>query len=479
MASKEVMASAPIMVLLYDRTFVSGSFRTAWKQRWRFYLGLAATWLLLAWLMFGEHGRRQLGIGFGLKVSAWEYLLTQCRAIVIYLKLCIWPHPLIVDYGNGVVHQLSDVAPPALGLCALLTMTIIALRKRPALGFLGAWFFLILAPSSSVVPVITQTIAEHRMYLPLAAVVTLLVLMLQRLLGKLALPALLSLAAVFGWLTFQRIETYRTEIGIWRDTVANCPNNERARESLGHALSLAGRMAESVAEYEAAVRLDPGNAEARNGLGLALSAYGRIAEAIAQYEEALRLEPDYAEAHSNLGAALGTEGRVAEAIEQSEEAVRLKPDYAEAHSNLGYALSVGGWTAEALAQYEEALRLDPENAEAYYNLGNVLSSSNRTSEAIARYEEALRLKPDYAEAHNNLGSALIAEGRTTEAIAHYEEAARLKPDIATIHLNLAIALLRIPGRTDEAATHLKAVLRLQPDNEQARQILDRIQMIEP
>ena len=48
-----------------------------------------------------------------------------------------------------------------------------SLVYRPRLGFLGAWFFVILAPSSSVVPVAGQTIAEHRMYLPLAAVIVL------------------------------------------------------------------------------------------------------------------------------------------------------------------------------------------------------------------------------------------------------------------------------------------------------------------
>ena len=32
MGTKEVMATAPLMVLLFDRTFVAGSFRTAWHR---------------------------------------------------------------------------------------------------------------------------------------------------------------------------------------------------------------------------------------------------------------------------------------------------------------------------------------------------------------------------------------------------------------------------------------------------------------
>ena len=55
--------------------------------------------------------------------------------------------------------------------------------RQPAIGFVGIWFFLILAPSSSVVPVVGQPMAEHRMYLPLAAVVTLSVMVIEHLAG--------------------------------------------------------------------------------------------------------------------------------------------------------------------------------------------------------------------------------------------------------------------------------------------------------
>ena len=49
MGTKEVMVSAPVMVWLYDRTFLAGSFGTAWRVRKNFYLSLAATWLVLVY----------------------------------------------------------------------------------------------------------------------------------------------------------------------------------------------------------------------------------------------------------------------------------------------------------------------------------------------------------------------------------------------------------------------------------------------
>ncbi|HEY8995225.1 MAG TPA: hypothetical protein VIM71_11225, partial [Lacunisphaera sp.] len=70
MACKEVMVSAPLMILLYDRTFVAGTFRAAWQHRWRYYLALAATWLVLAWLVAGTTGRGGTA-GFGTTVGSW------------------------------------------------------------------------------------------------------------------------------------------------------------------------------------------------------------------------------------------------------------------------------------------------------------------------------------------------------------------------------------------------------------------------
>jgi len=467
MASKEVMVSAPLIVLLYDRTFLAGTFREAWRRRRGWYFGLFSTWLLLGYLVVHMGGRRAEGAGFGLNVTPWTYALTQCRAIVHYLELAVWPHPLVFDYGTGLVQHFAAVAPQALVLTLLVAGTIFMLRYRPVLGFLGAWFFAILAPSSSVVPLVAQTMAEHRMYLPLAAVVVLIVWGLHRLLGGRSFPVLLALAAAFGWLTSQRNETYRTEERIWRDTVAKCPDSERAHYGLGAALTRAGQTAASVAEYEEALRLKPDYAEAHSNLANVLKAEGRTAEAIVHYEEAVELKPNLAEAHNNLGIALKAEGRTAEAIAQYEEAVRLKPDYAEAHNNLGIVLSAEGRTAEAVAQYEEAVRLKPDLAEAHNNLGIALIAEGRIAEAIAEYEEALRFRPDYPEAHNDLGSALKAEGRTAEAIAHYEEAVRLKPDLAEAHNGLGSAL-KAEGHTAEAIAQYDEAVRLKPDYAEAR-----------
>ena len=460
--------------------------------------------------------------GFGIGVTPWEYAKTQFQAQAHYLWLSVWPSPLIFDYGARWAKDASDYLPYAVLIGLLAAATAVSVWRCRAAGLLGAWFFAILAPTSSILPGNRQTLAEHRMYLPLAAVVTLVVCggwaVAEKRLGKgkgrVWIGVLLAGALGLGALTVRRNQDYASVEGIWRDTVIKRPDNPFAHYNWGVALFLEGRIPEAISQYREAVRLKPDYIEGHNKMGFTLLQDGRTDEAMAEDREALRLKPDFAEAHLNLGNALNSAGRIPEAIAEQEEAIRLKPDLSEAHNSLGCDLAgIPGRLAEAIAQFEEAIRLKPDYAEAYKNLGNALCDAGRRAEAVAQYREAIRLKPDFfdalsrlgdalrtlsrnreaidayrdalrlkpdsVEVHNNLALALDAEGQVQGAISEYREALRLNPDNPTIHLNLAGEFLKAPGENAEAAQELEAVLRLQPDNELARQVLGRLRSAQP
>jgi protein O-mannosyl-transferase len=462
MASKELMVTAPVIVLLYDRTFVSGDFRTAWRQHRDPLLGLAATWVLLAFLVIRMGGTRGSAAGLGLGIPWWTYALKQCQAIVHYLQLAIWPHPLVLDYGTDVIYRWSEVAPQAILLSGLVAGTILALYRWPMIGFLGAAFFGILAPSSSVIPLVTQTMAEHRMYLPLAAVLVGFTLGVHRLFGRRGLVFLAVLAPGLIYITVKRNADYRNDLAIWEDTVAKQPNNARAHTGLGIALNRLNRKDEALAQYREAVRLAPDYAIPQCNLAEVLLQRGQATEAIAHCEAALRSTPDFVEAHTNLAAALLKLGRIDEALAHCEAALKLNPEFVAALSNLSRAQLQKGRTTEAIANCEKALRLDPDAFEALYVYGDALAHTGREREAVSRYEAALRLQPDSAVVHGNLANALHRLGRIAEAIPHYETALRLQPDSAEIQSNLGSALYQA-GRVPEAIRHYETALRLKPD----------------
>jgi len=414
MSAKEVMVTAPLLVLLYDRTFAAGSLAAALRQRGGYYAALAATWLLLAALVATAGGTRGVAAGFGLGVTPWTYALTQCRAIVLYLGLAFWPSPLVLDYGTDVVHGVSAVLPQALLLLALLALTLWAWVRRPMAGFLGVAFFLLLAPSSSVVPLVSQTIAEHRMYLPLAALVALILAGAYRWAGRGALAAALVVAAGFTVLTLRRNTDYRSEEAIWTDTVAHAPGNPRAQVNLAECLLKLDRPAEALAPAQEAVRLRPDFPEARANLGIALARLGRPEEALPQCLEALRLQPNGAREHRNLGGVLLQLGRWPEAVEHFETALRLAPDAPDAlvmRHNLGRALLQAGRLPAAIEQFQAVLRIAPDRVETHYSLAVALGLSNRLPEAAKELEAVLRLQPDHAEARAALDSVRAELGR--------------------------------------------------------------------
>jgi len=461
MAAKENMVSAPVLVLLLDRTFVAGSFAGAWRRRRRFYAALAATWLLLAGLLASIGGSRGGSAGLGVDISWWDYVLTQFPALVHYLRLSVWPTPLVFEYGTFWIGRLADVWPQACVVVALVAGTLFAWGRKPPVGFLGAWFFAVLAPTS-LVPGMTQRIVEHRMYLALAPVVALAVAAVHLRGGRRGLPALVAMAAALGFLTFQRNADYRSEIALWGDTAEKRPANAGAHASLGAALADAGRMAEAVREYKTALQLRPNFLTARNNLGIALVTIGRAGDAIQVLEESLRQDPDDAQAHLNLGVALDYLKRTPEAIPHYEAALRCDPNLVPAHNNLGDALSRSGRNAEGIAQLQEALRLNPGYVDAHYNLAAALARAGRLEEAQAQFEAGLRLKPADVEAQANWGGVLLATGHPAEAAAQFEAALRLQPDSAANHYNDGNALAAA-GRLDDAVRQFEAALRLKPD----------------
>ncbi|HEX2852878.1 MAG TPA: tetratricopeptide repeat protein [Opitutaceae bacterium] len=472
MASKEVMVTAPVLILLYDRTFAAGSFREAWRRRKGLHLALASTWLLLAWLVAGSPDRSGVA-GFGAGISVWENLLTQCRALVLYLKLSLWPHPLVVDYGTGVVKTATEVLLPGMLVLLLLGGTCFALWRRPVLGFLGAVFFLILAPSSSFVPLASQTIAEHRMYLPLAAVLALLVAGARSLLGMRGVVFALLLVLPATWATVQRNRVYASELSLWSDTVARRPDNPRAHINLGHVLESLKRFPEAIASYEAAtrlqpdspqgyvhlasacfasgqpelalrhastaVRLDPDDPDARVNLGVVLASLGRAEEALPHYRVALRRQPKASDVHAHLAAALLTLGRLGESVEHARLSLGLQPDRAQTWSDLARALLQQGDLAAAREAGARALTLQPAFPTALSLLGSIESAAKNFAGAIDYQRRALAIAPEYLAARNNLAGALLAAGRVDEAISEYQQVLRERPGDRAAEANLARA----------------------------------------
>lgn len=478
MATKEVMVSAPVITLLYDRTFAAGSFSAAWEKRRAYYSCLAASWLVLGLCLLRGGGNRGGSIGFGVGVHWWTYGLTQFEAIGRYLLLSLWPHPLVFEYGAFRVQHAGEVVPWALIVVPLVAGTIWALWRRPVIGFLGAFFFSILAPTS-LVPGTSQMIVEHRMYLSLAVVLVLILHTGHSAMSRSGFATAVLLGATgFGGLTLERNAVYRSELSLWTDTVVKRPANQVAHAMLAEAHFESGRLDSAQIHYETAVKIDPTFFVAHERLAELLLRRGRLKEAADHFDQALRLRPDFADAHNNYGILLAQVGRTSEAMVHIERALALKPDYVEAHFALANTLADLERNHEAIAHYQAVIRLKPDLPGAKYNFANTLAALGRREEATSHYRAALRLRPNHPAAEFNLANTLAMLQRCEEAVTHYREALRLKPDFAEAEMNLGSALFEL-GRPAEAEAHYLAALRLDPRMEDARASLARVRAAAP
>ena len=414
MGSKQTMVVAPLIVWLWGWTFAEPSAERRGYRRF-FFAGLAATWLILAALVWVE--RWPTSIGFDKEGwTPWIYLLTQSGVIVHYLKLSFVPSPLSLDYdGWPKAWSILQVAPQVLFLTALLVATIVAIVRRRPWGFISALFFALLAPSSSVLPLATEIAAERRMYLPLAAIVTGMVIAvfliwqrsaprllpnagLRRTVARVATVVVVGVLAIScGALTYARNRDYWTDEGIWRDTVEKRPNNPRARLNLGIDLYAAGRLTEAERELREAVRLKETSAAAHANLGAVLAALGQLDEGISHLERALVLDPDYTTAHGNLGEAYAARGKRALAAEQFSRAVEVSPDNAFFLNRLAWLLATSpedevrnGRRAVDLAERAVSLT-SRQDLMSLETLSAAYAEAGRFDDAVITGREALAL----------------------------------------------------------------------------------------
>ncbi len=150
------------------------------------------------------------------------------------------------------------------------------------------------------------------------------------------------------------------------------PKHPFGWQVLGVVFMQTGRVKESLAPMQSAVKLSLQDAEAHYNLGCTLTELGRLGEAEASYRQAIALRPDFAKAYNNLGNMLQKEGRLAEAESICRRAIAIKPDYAEAHNNLGVTLRYLGRLDDAILSYICAINLKADYSGAYVNLGAAL-----------------------------------------------------------------------------------------------------------
>ncbi len=381
MKTKEISFTLPFMILLIEGVF----FWPLTRKQWVALIPFLLTLPMIPLSSLGTHGEAEGGVARETTdISRLDYLFTQFRVIVTYLRLLVFPVHQNLDYDYPIYHSLlnASVFLSMLFLAFLLGLAIYLLfwsrHRLVAFGLL--WFFLTLSVESSIIP-ISDVIFEHRLYLPsvgfmLAASATVVgFLHLWRMTVSIVIGVTV---VVFSVATYQRNLIWKDNITLWTNVIQESPNKARGYTNLGAAYRDQHRIQEAIQAYKTAIALltlRPGLVQAKH---------------------------DLAKAHNILGNTYQMLGRLEDALQEYKTALILKPNLADAHNNLGIAYGKLGRLEEAVQEYKTALTLSPGLAETHYNLGLTYYKDGKLSEAIVELEKAIKFKPDYVQAHNIL-----------------------------------------------------------------------------
>ncbi len=372
--SKEHTVVLPALFILTDYYWNFEFSQSVIWRNWKLYLPIAAgaafalagLWRIL---------RGNPSAGFQMRHLTWyQYFFTECRVIWDYIRLFVVPVGQNLDPDIDISRSVT--AHGALfGLAGLLAVSILAwiYRRRSPIASYGWFTFLILlAPTSSVVP-ISDPMAERRLYLPFIGLVLVAVGFLRRWKAspRMIVAALALVLVAEGALTYQRNTLWGNAIDLWKDSVAKSPRKLRPRFHLAYAYMQAGSCSQAVDEFQQASELelpadDPlfdWRHEMLRDWGLAYDCAGKPRQAVAKLQQAVAQHAD-GQLYTQIGLEYTKMGQYPEALEALATAQRLDPGFPLTYYNLGNIHSIQGDQAQAVADYQRVLALDPQNGPA-------------------------------------------------------------------------------------------------------------------
>jgi hypothetical protein len=179
MGTKQIAATLPAMLLIYDFYFISEGNLKKLKSHYKSHLLMFSTISITIYLSFS--GIRQF-ISFDYAqgipmpqtepVTSFQYFLTQLHVISYYIKLLFIPTNLNLDYDWPITRSIDfQTVLYFLMLAMLVFIAVFLFRRAKLMSFGIIWFFVTLSVTSSFI-VIYDVIFEHRLYLPSVGFVT-------------------------------------------------------------------------------------------------------------------------------------------------------------------------------------------------------------------------------------------------------------------------------------------------------------------
>ena len=345
-------------------------------------LVLACTAYLIARQILAPRALSRFFTG-GADISPLAYLLTQFRAWTYYMRLFLWPDPLISDYpGFGWSHTLWDYRVLAsLGIILIILAIAWKLwRIQPIISFFIFWYFIVLLPEASIIP-LTDAVNGYRFYPANAGFSVVVVMTLFLAVSRLcksddeknrwklrdvtfaSITALLLCVLILT--TLRRNEIWRDEGSLWSYMIENDPSNPRAYLNLGAHLFESGNFQAAGEMFDKAVSIAPNNSFAALMRGEYYALIGSNRVALAEFERALEYSPNSPHVYYQRAEIYRKLGELDKALSDYRKALSLRPLYSDALYGMAVVLESKGEHQLALEACKKITDIDRLDARGH------------------------------------------------------------------------------------------------------------------
>ncbi|OIJ73519.1 MAG: hypothetical protein A2V21_304100 [Deltaproteobacteria bacterium GWC2_55_46] len=414
--TKEISFTLPFTLLMIELALFRGRPGRRLLKLTPILLAMA----VIPYMIFGPMGVDGVGgnlIGAQIRdlqnISRHDYLVTQFRVIVTYLRLLVLPVDQTIDYDYPMFSSFfaPEVFASFIFISSLFIGAVYLFIRflRGGSGYLalisagGLWFFITISVESSIVP-IKDLIFEHRLYLPSVGVALSASAGLFFVWGKAGLGGpWKAVAAAFalmvlplGTAAYARNNVWQNGMTLYEDAVLKSPAKERVRYNLAWAYHRGGKIDKAIEQYNEDLKLNPQAEKAHLNLGMIYMGRGERDKAVYHFSETVRINPANAAALYNLGTMHHEGKELDKAIEYYVKAIRAQKDNENAMYNLALAFMEKGDFGSAEYLLDSVLKLNPASWDALVNLGKLYSKTGDQERARAAYNRAVALRPDLA-----------------------------------------------------------------------------------
>lgn len=443
MRTKEISFTVPFVLAVFELLLFRDS--TLGKRRFFYLIPFGSLLLIIPLSIFGPNlGLISRGEGIAevtrrekiydlTQRSAVDYLFTQFRVIVIYVRLLLLPINQCVIYNLKVSRSffeplvlfsfgfLSAVAATAAVVWRRASRASTAGGALPKLAALGIlWFFLTLSIESSIIP-IKDIMFEHRTYLPsvgfFAAVSVILVRGMRK--ARLAVrpPVLVgavaaALAVILGTATVLRNQVWTDELMFWDNVVERNPDKAIGYHNRGNAYAKLQIYDRALEDMNWTIAAFPKNPMA----------------ALKSFEIADFTTENMAKTYMNRASvylSLGLRELAEPDMKRAKDLVSRPPIDTDATRGLADQYAKRGAYQHAIEEYNKVLEWDPTDTNALMDRANAYSYVKNYEPAIWDLSRIILLHPDMALAWHNRGIAYAWSGKKDSATADFTKACGL------------------------------------------------------